>query len=92
MARKTNKTRWFMVKNSPRKGHNLFPYSPKSLRLKIEQARYGDLPGVGSNKDTVLGDPVPEEDADATDWCSVCSPHVGGAAAAKPATGNRQPV
>ena len=69
---------------------SLFP--KESSFTKIEQARYGDLPGVGSDKDTVLGDPVPEEDADATDWCSVCSPHVGSAAAAKPATRNRQPV
>ena len=48
----------------------------------------GNLPGVDSNQATVLEDPVPEEDADATNWCSVCSPHVGSAAAAKPATGN----
>ena len=45
--------------------------------------------GVDSDQVTV---PVPVEDADATDWCSVGSPHVGVAAAAKPATGNRQPV
>ena len=51
------------------------------------QARWhdGDLPGVDSDKDTVLGDPVPE-DAVPQLICSVCSlPHIGVAAAAKPA-------
>ena len=47
----------------------------------------GNLPGVDSDKDTVLGDTVPEEDADATDWCSLRSSYVGSAAVAKPATG-----
>ena len=57
----------------PEDGYVKDTYSRQSLRLNIEQARYGNLPGFGSNKDTVLDNPIPEEDADATDWCSVCS-------------------
>ena len=41
----------------------------------------GSLPGVEGNQATVqvrpepnLSDPVPVEDAVATNWCSVCSP------------------
>ena len=60
----------------------------KSLRLKRSNRQgLGDLPGVDKDKDTVLGDTVPEEEAEATDWCSLRSPLVGSAAVAKPATG-----
>ena len=41
------------------------------------QALMGNLPGVHGAQATVqvnLSDPVPVEDADATDWCSVCPP------------------
>ena len=36
----------------------------------------GNLPGVDGNQATVLdpSDPVPVEDAVATNWCSVCPP------------------
>ena len=60
----------------------------KSLRLsRSNRQGLGDLPGVDNDKDPVLGDTVPAEEAVATDWCSVCSPHVGGAAVAKASNG-----
>ena len=47
----------------------------------------GNLPGVDGNQATVLkpSDPVPVEDAVATDLQCVLPPHVGDAAAAMPA-------
>ena len=54
----------------------------------------GILPGVANSQAMVLdpSDTVPVEDAVATDLQCVLPPHIGGAAAAKPATGNRQQV
>ena len=81
------------VQDSPWKATSRCLFLTRSVRINsLIRKGLGDLPGVGRDKDTVLGNTIPEEDADATDWCSVCSPHVGSAAAAKPATGNRQPV
>ena len=46
-----------------------------------------DLPGVDNDQDTVsgtyLGDTDPVEEAEATDWCSLQSPHVGSAVVAR---------
>ena len=57
---------------------------PKESSIKLT-ALYEEEARVDNDQDMVLGDTVPEEEAEATDWCSVCSPHVGGAAVAKAA-------
>ena len=84
--KKANKISMVHGQDSPWKAQRHDAYSPQSLRLKRSNRQgLGDLPGVDNDKDPVLGDTVPAEEAVATDWCSVCSPHVGGAAVAKAA-------
>ena len=59
---------------------------PKESLIKLT-ALYEEEAGVDNDHDTVLSDTVLVEEAEATAWCSLRSPHVGSAAVAKPTTG-----